>query len=145
MRHDMNSMDEIREMIRAKGMKATPQRVAVLSFLLSTEAHPTATAVFEGLIRDFPSITKATVYNCISALCEAGLASQLSIDDPEARYDAHMTPHGHVKCSLCGKVENIEADLSLMRAMVPEGFEVMRKEIIFTGICRDCRNKEKGR
>ena len=138
----MRNMDEIRDLIRARGMKATPQRVAVLGFLLGTGTHPTATAVFEGLIGDFPSLTKATVYNCISALREAGLASQLSVDDPEARYDAVMSPHGHVKCSVCGKVDNFEADMSALRAMLPEGFEVLRKEIIFTGICKDCKNKQ---
>lgn len=137
----MYSTEDIRGLIRSKGMKATPQRVAVLDYLLGTVAHPTATAVYEEIVHDFPSITKATVYNCISALCEAGLASQLSIDDPEARYDAVMTPHGHIKCSECGKIENIAADLSMLKAAVPEGFEIMRKEIIFTGICKDCKSK----
>ncbi len=138
----MYAIDEIREMIREKGMKATPQRVAVLGFLLGTGAHPTATAVFDDLTRDFPSITKATVYNCIAALCEAGLAYQLSADDPEARYDAMMTPHGHIKCSKCKKVENIAAELDQLKVSLPEGFQLMRKEVIFTGICKDCRNKE---
>ncbi len=137
----MASTEAIRTMLRDKGLKATPQRVAVLAFLLGTGAHPSATAVYEGIVNDFPSITKATVYNCITALCDAGLASQLSVDDPEARYDAVMSPHGHMKCSECGKVENFEADLSALKAAVPEGFEIMRKEIIFTGICKDCRNK----
>lgn len=136
----MDGVEGIRRMVTGKGIKATPQRVAVLRFILNSDEHPTASAVYYGLKQEMPSITRATVYNCISALCEAGLASQLSIDDHEARYDAMMMPHGHIKCSICSKVENFEADLSMLRAIIPEGFEIMRKEIIFTGICKDCRD-----
>lgn len=132
-------------MIRGKGIKATPQRVAVLDCLLGSKVHPTATAIYESLRVQMPSITKATVYNCIAALCEAGLATQLSVDGTEARYDAMMAPHGHIKCLECGRVDNIETDPDQFEAAVPEGFEVIRKEVIFTGICSDCRHNKRRR
>jgi Fur family peroxide stress response transcriptional regulator len=130
------------ERLRNLGMTPTIQRVAVLEYLESTNSHPTADQVLSAIREKYPSLSRATVYNTLEALTKAGAILKLSIDTPAARYDADLEPHGHFRCRLCGKLEDIDLpDISCLEEKV-SGHRVETIHAYAYGICSDCGKRE---
>ena len=136
--------NEIRSLIesrmRAAGLKLTPQRFAVLDYLLSTPEHPTAEQIHSDLNRRFPRASRATIYNTLSALCDAGLVHEIYIDEAVARYDANIEPHHHFVCRMCGKLEDVPIGAvgTLSRCHLQAGYRVENYEIVMRGVCATC-------
>lgn len=126
--------------LREAGLKATPQRVAIVACLAGDETHPTAQEIFDRLRPSFPGMAFATVYNTLSALMRKGRLSSLSLGGA-TRFDPNVTPHHHAICERCGKVRDIPAadgEESDVTSTV-EGFEIHRVERIYRGVCGECR------
>ena len=133
--------------LRAAGLKLTPQRIAIIRQIANDESHPSAQELFERLKPTSPSMSFATVYNTLGALCEAGLGVSLSLAPGSTRFDPNMTPHDHVVCDRCGAIRDISAGpaapapASYARrtfARAAPGFAVRSVEKIFRGLCSDC-------
>lgn len=135
----MQVVDEL----RAAGLKATPQRVAIVTCLAGDETHPTAQEIFDRLRPEFPGMAFATVYNTLSALMRVGRLSSLSLGGA-TRFDPNVTPHHHAICERCGKVRDVaSADFTEPPPRgVLEGFEVHRVERIYRGVCGECSGAE---
>src|ERR1700755_83692 len=87
--------------LRDAGLKATPQRLAILRSLASDETHPTAQELYERLSTDIPGLSVATVYNTLSALTRIGHCTPLELGGP-LRFDPNVDPHDHAVCERCG-------------------------------------------
>ena len=136
------------EGLRSAGLKVTPQRLAIVREVAGDESHPSAQELFERLRRTLPTMSFATVYNTLSALCEAGLGGQVSLAPGSSRFDPNTHPHDHIVCDGCGAVRDVPpagtprpgmepGDRSVARAA--PGFSVRSVERIFRGQCVDCR------
>ena len=136
--------DDIRLLIetrvRAAGLKLTPQRFAVLDYLLSTPVHPTAEQIHRDLNRRFPRASRATVYNTLIALCDAGLVHEVYMDEAVARYDANIEPHHHFVCRMCSKLEDVPLSAigTLSRCRLQAGYRVENYEVVMRGVCATC-------
>jgi len=99
-----------------------------------------------------PTMSFATVYNTLSALCDAGLGAQLSLAPGSARFDPNTQPHDHVVCDVCGAVRDIpvpvparsssapvDGGLTTAGATAALGFFVRSVERIVRGLCVHCR------
>jgi len=120
----------------------TIQRKIILDTLKSYVTHPSAETLYAEIHKNYPSISKATVYRNLRQLSEAGVISQLAVIDDVARYDGRTDTHYHCNCKVCGAVFDAEIDCfvgieSLIRDK--HGFDVDRHDVMFTGTCRDCR------
>jgi Fe2+ or Zn2+ uptake regulation protein len=125
--------------LRAAGLRATPQRVAILRSIEHDKSHPTAQALFERLRAEFPAMSFATVYNTLAALTKAGRVQPMHLGTV-TRFDPNVVPHHHAICDVCGTVRDVPAaDEPLLPASLAEGFEVRRVEGIFRGRCGRCR------
>jgi Fur family peroxide stress response transcriptional regulator len=123
------------------GHRMTPQRREVYEVLLAERDHPTATEVFWRAKQRVPSISLATVYNCLETLVECGLAKQVNVEREATRYCPNLNEHGHFLCERCGKVFDVAPAHGRPpeRAwQIPEGFTVHRCEVTLTGICSTC-------
>jgi len=123
------------------GHRLTPQRREVYEVLMEERDHPTATEVFLRAKRRVPTISLATVYNCLERLVECGLAKQVNVEREATRYCPNLEDHGHFVCGRCGKVFDVPmaAGADPGRCWnVPEDFTVIRGEITLHGICADC-------
>ena len=123
-------------------MRCTPQRYAVMSFLLKDRGHPTAAEVFEGVNRLDPRCSRATAYNNLRDLVQSGLVREVAVEGRAARFDAKAVRHHHFICDLCGVVE----DLAWYKVSLPSsaslGRRIFRKsEVIFRGLCEKCASK----
>jgi len=128
--------------LRATGLKMTPQRMAIVREIAADESHPSAQELFDRLKPTSPSMSFATVYNTLAALCDAGLVMSLSLAPGSTRFDPNMRPHDHAVCDDCGGVRDVLVERaptsSGMSAMSAIGFEVRSVERIFRGLCLAC-------
>jgi len=131
--------DAIKKSLESSGLRCTPQRYAVMTFLLEHDSHPTAAEVFEAVNRSDPRCSRATAYNNLRDLVQAGLVHEVAVEGRAARFDAKVTRHHHFVCDRCGKVEDIEWYDVPGPASGSLGKRVLRQsELIFRGLCAVC-------
>jgi Fe2+ or Zn2+ uptake regulation protein len=131
--------DSIRQCLEVKGLRFTPQRYCVMAFLTEHEGHPTAAEIFEGVNRLDPRSSRATTYNNLRDLVEAGLVREVAVEGRAARFDAKGLRHHHFICDRCGNVE----DMDWYEVPKPEthslGKRILREcELIVRGLCTKC-------
>lgn len=127
------------------GLRLTPQRRKVFDVLLEHRDHPTATEVYLRAKQSMPSISLATVYNCLETLVECGLVRQVHIDREPARYCPNLEEHGHFVCEQCGTVFDVPLDSSAKLARhlrLPPGFTITSAEVHLRGICASCNSSK---
>lgn len=131
---------QIEARVRTSGLKLTPQRFAVLDYLIRSHMHPTAEQISANLNRRFPRASRATIYNTLNALRDAHLVHEIYVDDSVARYDANIEPHHHFVCRMCSSL--IDVPLAhigkLSHCDIGPGCSVENYEIVFRGVCQTC-------
>ncbi|HZG86521.1 peroxide-responsive transcriptional repressor PerR [Paenibacillus sp.] len=134
-------LDMALEKLKSTGVRMTPQRYAILSFLLQSMTHPTADEIYRALADRFPSMSVATVYNNLKVFIEAGLVRELTYGDDSSRFDADMSDHYHCICERCGKIADFEypplTDIEVAAAK-HTGFHVQGHRMEVYGICPEC-------
>lgn len=132
----------IRQTLEGGGLRCTPQRYAVMAFLLECNRHPTAAEIFEAVNRVDPRSSRATTYNNLRDLVQAGLVREVAVEGRAARFDAKGTRHHHFICDRCGNVEDMEWFNVPKPAPGSLGKRVVRDcELIFRGLCTKCAHR----
>lgn len=136
----MWSPEKIESLLREKGLRVTAPRLAVLQFVASTTAHPTADEVGAAVNRIVPTASRASVYNVLHSLTEAGLVRELVFDDAVVRYDANVASHHHFVCRVCRSVEDVpwEALPETPRPALGAGQVVDTYTVTLRGACGAC-------
>ncbi len=121
------------------GLRCTPQRYAVMAFLTKHNRHPTAAEIFEAVNRADPRSSRATTYNNLRDLVQAGLLREVAVEGRAARFDAKGVHHHHFICDRCGSVEDLEwCDVPKPASRIL-GKRILREcELIFRGLCTKC-------
>jgi Fe2+ or Zn2+ uptake regulation protein len=131
--------EAIRRSLDRSGLRCTPQRYAVMAFLLEHPGHPTAAEIFDAVNRLDPRSSRATTYNNLHDLVGAGLVREVAVEGRAARFDAKLMPHHHFICDCCGGVEDLEWYDVPRPAPRSLGPRVLREcELIFRGLCPVC-------
>ena len=121
------------------GLRYTPQRYAVMAFLVEQATHPTAAEIFEAVNRVDPRISRATTYNNLRDLVQAGLVREVALEGRAARFDAKGLRHHHFICDRCGNIEDLEWYDVPKPATHSLGPRVLREcELIVRGLCSKC-------
>ncbi|MEQ8627403.1 Fur family transcriptional regulator [Ekhidna sp.] len=102
----MEITNQIKERLSDVGLKATHPRITVLRELMVSDDHPTAEAIHETIKVDNPSISLGSVYRVLDVLVDSGLIQRVSVRSGSKRYDANMTPHGHIYCLKTNKIQD---------------------------------------
>jgi len=132
---------EITQQLVANGIRLTKQREEVFGILLQKRDHPTATEVFLRAKRHMPSISLATIYNCLEALVDCGLVKQVNLDRAPTRFCANLKEHSHFYCERCGSISDVA--LSLNRTWdLPPGFVAVQADVSLRGICPRCSSRD---
>ena len=136
-------MNRIIEEYKAKGLRLTPQRIAVLEYLEGNTTHPTAEDIFVAIKKKHQTVSFATVYNTIQALKDIGGITEVTIDPERKRFDPNTKVHHHVVCVKCGDIGDVFAEytsaLALPKSVLKE-FTVIGSHVDFYGVCRGCKN-----
>jgi len=139
--------DAIKRSLVGCGLRCTPQRYAVMAFLLENNTrHPTAAEIFEAVNRVDPRSSRATTYNNLRDLVEAGLVREVAVEGRAARFDAKGMRHHHFICDRCGNVDDLEWYDVPRPASGSLGRRVLREtELIFRGLCAKCAPRRASR
>ena len=97
---------EIRNKLIEKGLKVTPQRIAILEAILKLNNHPTAENIIDYIRNNHPNIATATVYKVLDALEANELIKKVKTERDVMRYDAFMESHHHIYCSESDRIED---------------------------------------
>ena len=120
------------------------QRELIYEAVRDTSEHPTAETVYHWLKPDNPALSLGTVYRNLNQLADDG--SLLRLPFPVERFDANTAPHPHFRCRVCGRVYDLDAvtyDPALDEAVEQRsGHRVERHELLFTGVCLNCTEKQ---
>lgn len=136
---------KITSLLREKGFKVTPQRLAIYSVLYNTTEHPSAETIFNHLQPHYPTMSLATVYKTIEILREIGLVQVLNVGEDSFRYDANTKNHPHIRCTDCKRVDDIyDVDLSEFVNKIAEktAYQLTGQQFYFYGICPSCQSKQ---
>jgi len=134
-------LDAALDKLKSTGVRMTPQRHAILSFLLESMTHPTADEIYRALSDRFPSMSVATVYNNLKVFIEAGLVRELTYGDGSSRFDADLSDHYHAICKKCGKIADFEyPPLTEIESAAASrtGFKVFGHRMEVYGVCDEC-------
>jgi len=136
----------IKRSLEGSGLRCTPQRYAVMAFLKGCIQHPTAAEIFEAVNRVDPRSSRATTYNNLRDLVQAGLVREVAVEGRAARFDARGMRHHHFICDRCGNVEDVKWYDVRRPASASLGKRVLREcEVIFRGLCTKCARRHSSR
>lgn len=142
--HTHDEIKEAVERLKSSGVRITPQRHAVLEYLIEAEIHPTADDIYKALEGKFPNMSVATVYNNLRVFKDIGLVKELTYGDASSRFDYNTTKHYHVICESCGKIVDFHyPSLDEVEALAETvtGFKVSHHRLEIYGTCPDCKEK----
>jgi len=89
-------VSESRDKLMEKGLKVTPQRIAILEAIIKLNNHPTAENIIDYIRKNHPNIATATVYKVLDALVDNELINKVKTDRDIMRYDAIIEKHHHL-------------------------------------------------
>jgi Fe2+ or Zn2+ uptake regulation protein len=125
------------QLLRAHGLRATAQRRAIYGLFAGTaNGHLSAEEVFEQARAQLPELSRATVYNALGELADAGMLGVVEGPGPR-QFDANVAPHHHFRCRRCRTLFDIELEHVDLTLHEP-GFEVERAHVLLEGLCPKC-------
>jgi len=138
-------LDELKSIIKAKGMKYTEQRAIIFQIILNLQDHLSAEEVYEIIKREYPSynIGIATIYRALNFLEEANLITSISFGKDGKKYEGNnKAHHDHMICTKCGSIEEFSDDDIEDRqekiAKIKE-FKITDHSLQIYGICKLCQ------
>ncbi len=134
---------QLANLLAEKGIRPSPQRIAIYTYLKQHKTHPTVDTVYSALSPDYPTLSRTTVYNTLHLFTQNKLINAVNIEEGETRYDAELEPHIHFKCSQCGTIFDVFDDqlqdiYKKFTGDLPDGFKTEQAEISLWGLCSSC-------
>lgn len=127
---------DLTQKLHDSGLRSTPQREVVYRTLFVRRDHPTADEVFARVKVEMPSISLATVYNCLEALVQCQLIRQVNHERGPTRYCPNLRPHAHFHDEQTGATHDIDLPsgfLDRLKEILPAGFDASAVELTFRG------------
>jgi Fur family transcriptional regulator, stress-responsive regulator len=126
-------------LLREHSLRVTPQRRAIwAAFEHGAAGHLSADAILRRARRELPELSRATVYNALNEFVAAGLLHVVEHQGVQL-YDPNVASHHHFRCRSCNHLFDVHPT-GLGRLKLPdEAFDVEETQILFTGLCGDCR------
>jgi len=131
-------IDNLVKTLVEKNIKPSYQRIKILEYLITKRNHPTVDKIFNDLIKEIPTLSKATVYNTLDLFKKANLAIVVTIENNKTRYDAKVVSHGHFKCENCGNIYDFDVNIDNLPVDSLEHFKINEKNVYFKGVCPKC-------
>lgn len=132
-------MKKVMKRLREKGVRLTPQRLAIIEFLKNSDDHPCVDMIYKAIKTKYPSISPATVYSTLQLLVKLGEIQELHIRGERTCYDPLNTPHHHFLCRKCGKIYDVDIQsckVSGNRGV--SGHKIEEVQLYIYGICKKC-------
>ena len=128
--------------LKENSLRVTPQRLAVLKILATSQEHPTVESIHDHVKDEFPTTSLATVYKTVSVLKKMNEILELGFPDGSNRYDGiRPYPHPHMICTKCKEI--MDPDLPGLNELTEEmgektGYKILFHRLDFFGLCPKC-------
>lgn len=122
----------------------TRQRRVILEELQKLRSHPTVVVLHDIVRRRLPKISLGTVYRNLERLAEAGMVRKLDLHGTEAHFDGDLSPHDHIRCVQCGRVDDVPLVPLELSSTVREdqiGYQILGHRLELLGVCPECRGR----
>lgn len=147
-----DDMNRIKEILKEKGYKLTPQRRATLEVIMNNKGkHMSTEEIYFNVKKICPEIGLATVYRTMLLFEELGILYKHNFDDGKNRYELSTMNddhhHHHLVCLSCGQVIEVEEDLlDSLEEKIEEKhrFKIVNHNVKFFGYCSKCRQYDDG-
>ncbi len=142
--------DAFQAYLGRRGLKRTRQRDAIVREFIKERRHMTAEDLHRAVARRNPAIGLVTVYRTLKLLAGAGFAKERRFGKAESCYEPVLGVghHDHLICTACGRIfefENVEIEGLQDRVASQHGFLIQDHKLELYGLCRDCREKKRGK
>lgn len=127
-----------------KMLRMTTQRQVILEELSKVKTHPTANELYDMVRKRLPHIGLGTVYRNLELMADCGMILKVEVGGTQKRFDATTDDHYHIRCSACGRVDDIDMPVIedfAARASTASPYLILGHHVEFTGICEDCQKK----
>jgi len=133
-------MNNLKKILQTNNLKATHQRLSILN-TLEQQGHIDIDNLYNTIIKQNPTISKATLYRNINELIEKDIIVEVKIPHQKNRYEIKKDPHIHLVCKFCGDVLDNTVDLSMIINNIQHNtqFQIQSSFVIFEGICPSCK------
>lgn len=141
----MQQLEQIISSLRDEGLRITPQRIAIVDYLLKTEDHPSAELIHKVVRKRYPMVSLSTVYKTLDLLKEKKLVNEIEVEG-EARFDAHIDEHINLICMKCGKIDDIDEEYLKeiqVKAAKKSKYLILKSNFELHGYCNSCKSKTK--
>ena len=136
--------EELAELLRGRGLRATSQRVVMHRLLRDSARHVSAEELLGEASERLPGVSLPTVYATLELFEQLGIVRRVNGGGGTLLWDTRADAHHHMICRRCGRIEDMEAPLDLERARrvaARSGFQADRAEVVVSGLCRDCSGR----
>jgi methylated-DNA-[protein]-cysteine S-methyltransferase len=136
--------DQAGELLRARGLRSTPQRRAILAaFRGGPIEHLSADEVYARAAESLPDLSRGTVYATLAEFTEMGLLSAFGAPEP-VRYETNTNHHSHFRCRVCLRVFDLVTGVQDPAVITDPGFTVERVDTQAEGVCAECNDYDAG-
>jgi Fe2+ or Zn2+ uptake regulation protein len=142
----MIAKESIIKQLRERGLKITPQRLAIIEVLAEQgDLHPGARLVYEEAKKKKRSLSLSTAYATLNELSRHRIIKTLQFDRMENRYDRNLEEHINLICERCKKILDYKVPIAVDQREVAKktGFSITDTRLEYYGYCKECR-KDKG-
>lgn len=123
--------------------RKTIQSSLVFEAVNKLQCHATADEIYSEIVKDYPTISKATIYRNLQRLCEMGEIQKREIPGRADCFDHLCYDHYHARCVKCDRVFDVDMEyISDLEKSIKDahGFIFTGHHIVFEGICSECKN-----
>ena len=135
-------MTKIKDILLAKGIRPTYQRLIIFKYMDEKRIHPDVDTIYLSVKDEVPTISRTTVYNTLHLFIEKGLVKEITITGNMSHYDIVGQPHHHLLCKTCNKIYDLPYECCFHSTGLINGHQVDGMQGYFMGKCRNCVQKE---
>lgn len=124
----------------------TIQKELVRKAVVELHHHVSAEEVYDYIKKDYPGISKGTVYRNLTLLVEENKLRKVALPDGPDRFDFTLKPHYHIQCIKCNEIFDVDMEeITNLEEKIhdKQGFDFLSHDILFKGVCPKCLKKEK--
>ncbi len=130
--------------LKEKGLKVTPQRVAIIEVLIEQgDLHPSARLVYKKAKKKKKSLSLSTTYATLNEFSRHGIIKTLEFDKMENRYETNREEHINLICERCKKILDYKIPIAVDQREVAKktGFSITDTRLEYYGYCGECRKE----
>lgn len=141
----MKAKQDFNQILRSAGLKCTPPRLAVLTFLASGGHYTSAQEIHEKLGKK-KNLDLVTVYRTLTSFEKAGLVKRVDIRKGAIYYEYNEGHHHHIICTNCEKVSEFtnagDEEVVAKALKQVKGFSsISYHSFDLFGLCNACAKK----